>query len=87
MPLAVTTLKGRSLTGSLATRSKGLTRNLGPARLILLDDADDEIKEFRVGDSINTDGKDFTTLLQVGEVSNEERIESERAEDEGTVAA
>ena len=87
--MAVTTLNGRSLTGSLATRSKELTRNFGPARLILLDDADDEIKEFGVGDSINTDGEDFATLLQVGEVyvSNEDRVESERAEDEGTVAA
>ena len=60
-PLAVTTLKGRSLTGLLATRSNWLTRNFGPARLTLLDDSDDEIKEFGVGDSIDTDGEDFTT--------------------------
>ena len=37
--------------------------------------------------SINTDGEDLTTWLQVGAVSNEDGVESESAEDEGTVAA
>ena len=45
-----TALNGRSLTGSLAARSKGSTRKFGPAPLILLDDADDEIKEGGVAD-------------------------------------
>ena len=72
---------------NVLTRSKGSTRNFGPAQLILLDDIDDELNEFGVGDSINTDGEDFTTWLQVGEVSNEDAVESESAEDEGTLAA
>ena len=46
---------------NVLTRSKGSTRNFGPAQLILLDDIDDELNEFGVGDSINTDGEDFTT--------------------------
>ena len=56
-----TTLAGRSITGTLATRSKGSTRKLDPAQLTLSDDADDEMEEGGVVDSINTDGEDCTT--------------------------
>ena len=52
-----TTLPGRSMTGTLASRSKGPTRTLDTARRILLDDAEDEVEECGVGDSINTDGE------------------------------
>ena len=78
------TLAGRSITGTLATRSKGSTRTLDPARLILLDDA--EMEEGGVGDSINTDGEDCTIWLEVDEVSQENGVESEGTEDEGKFA-
>ena len=51
-----TTLVRRGITGPLATRSKGSTRKFGLPRLILLDDADDEVEEGGVGDSINVGG-------------------------------
>ena len=56
-----TTLAGRSITGTLATRSKGSTGKLDPARLILSDDADDEKEEGGGVHSINKDGEDCTT--------------------------
>ena len=54
-------LKGRSKTGTLATRRKASTRLSDLARLILVDGADDELEEGGVGDSVKNGKEDCRT--------------------------